>query len=141
MDIGQDYKSNEDPSVNQKIAGFVLEYFGSEEEGFIQVNDHVWRITEEDYEINLILTSKLIVFDTELCALPDKAQGEFVVELLKLNGHQTKACKFCMVKGKVHLRIIHEHDYFVYESFKSDMEEMKWQFPRFRESLGQKYFT
>ncbi|MDX2468989.1 MAG: hypothetical protein QNL04_00265 [SAR324 cluster bacterium] len=141
MDIGQDYKSNEDPSVNQKIAGFVLEFFGPEEEGYLQVNDHVWRFTEEDYEINLIITSKLIVFDAELSGLPTKLQAEFVLELLKLNGHQTKACKFCMVKGMVRLRIVYEHEYFVFEAFKSNMEEMRWQFPRFRESLGQKFFA
>ena len=140
MDIQEAYAEISTPEIDGLVAGYVHRHFGEETKGYLRVHNNVWRFQEEDFEYNLIITSKLIIFDALLFpSLPENRLG-FFQDMLDLNAHQTKQAKFCLVKDRVHLRLINEHAHYTFEEFTDNLFEFRWQVPRLRDNLGAKFF-
>ncbi len=141
MDIQGDYAENTSPEIDKRVAGFVHQHFGDTSKQYLRVHSNIWRFQEENFEYNLIITSKLVIFDSLLFPFLPEKQNEFMRELLELNAHQTKQAKFCIVKDGIHLRLINEHAHYTYEEFQDNILEYRWQLPRMRDNLGAKYFV
>lgn len=140
MDIQENYAEITTPEIDAMVAGYVHQHFGDETTGYLRVSSNVWRFQEEDFEYNLIITSKLIIFDALLFPNLPENKLELFSDLLNLNAHQTKQGKFCIVKGQVHLRLINEHAHYTFAEFKDNLSEFRWQIPRLRDTLGAKFF-
>lgn len=141
MDIEQAYQPNEDSEVEALVASFVNRVYNQKAEGYKRVAENIWLFSEPEWEFNLVITSKLIIFDGLLFTKFPEKKTSFFQELLTFNAHQSKQCKVCLVKEETHLRLIKEHAHYTYEEFTTNLDEFRWQYPQVRSRFGLRYFA
>lgn len=129
-----------DQSIALLIDEYVNKFYKQSGEEVVRVRFNIWAVREASYSFNIIVTSLLVVFDAILFDhLPDKKHALFE-ELLSLNAHRTKTSKLCLVKDRIHLRIIRGLEDFDYSEFVAHVEEYREIFPEIREKLLGTYF-
>ena len=141
MDIEQAYQPNQDSEVEALVASFVNRVYNQKADGYKRVAENIWLFREQEGEFNLVITSKLIIFDALMFSKFPEKKTAFFQELLTFNAHQSKQCKACLVKEETHLRLIKEHAHYSYEEFVTNLDEFRWQLPQVRNRFGVRYFA
>lgn len=134
------YTEPTDQNIANLINEYVTKYYTASGEETVRVRHNIWAVREATYSFNIIITSLLIVFDAILFDhLPENKLSLFE-ELLNLNAHRAKASKLCLVKDRIHLRIIRGLEDFDYSEFVAHVEEYREIFPDIREKLVEQYY-
>ncbi len=134
------YSEPTDQNIAHLIDDYVKKFYGKTGEEVIRVRHNIWAIREASYSFNIIVTSLLIVFDAILFEVLPEQKAGFFEELLSLNAHRAKTSKLCLVKDRIHLRIIRGLEDFDYSEFVAHVEEYREIFPDIREQLLNKYY-
>lgn len=134
------YSEPSDRNIAEQIDKYVKKFYSSSGEEVVRVRYNIWAIREAVYSFNVIITSLLVVFDAILFDhLPENKHALFE-DLLSLNAHRAKASKLCLVKDRIHLRIIRGLEDFDYSEFVAQVEEYREIYPDMREMLASKYY-
>ena len=134
------YSEPSDQNIAHLIDEYVRKFYSASGEEVIRVRHNIWAVREASYFFNIIVTSLLIVFDAILFDYLPEKKARFFEELLSLNAHRAKASKLCLVKERIHLRIIRGLEDFDYSEFVAHVEEYREIFPDIREKLLEKYY-
>ncbi len=129
-----------DNNIAGRIDEYVNKFYSSSGQEVVRVRHNIWAVREASYSFNVIITSLLVVFDAMMFEELPERKDAFFGDLLNLNAHRAKASKLCMVKDKIHLRIIRGLEDFDYSEFVAHVEEYREIFPEIKEKLQNKYF-
>ena len=120
-----EYDDGSEEKIERLIENYIDRYYMDSEVPIERIRHNIWTIQEEHYTFNIIVTSILVIFDAILFEdLPDEKLA-FFEELLTLNAHRAKSSKICLVKERVHLRIIRGLEDFDYSEFVSHIDEYR----------------
>ena len=134
------YSEPSDKQIAETIDQYVNKFYKPSGEEVVRVRFNIWAVREASYSFNIIITSLLIVFDAILFEqLPDK-KDTFFEDLLSVNAHRAKSSKLCLVKDRIHMRIIRGLEDFDYSEFVAHVEEFREIYPEIKEKLLSKYF-
>ena len=134
------YSEPSDQKIALTIDQYVNKFYKASGEEVVRVRFNIWAVREASYSFNIIITSLLIVFDAILFEqLPEK-KDTFFEDLLSPNAHRAKSSKLCLVKDRIHLRIIRGLEDFDYSEFVAHVEEFREIYPEIKEKLLGKYF-
>ncbi|MBU3918177.1 YbjN domain-containing protein [bacterium] len=137
--IKEAYDEQSDQKIERLIDEYIKKFYADSGEETVRVRHNIWAVKEASYTFNIIITSLLVVFDAVLFDLLPEDKNSFFEELLILNAHHAKSSKLCLVKGKIHLRIIRGLEDFDYSEFVAHVEEYREIFPVIKEQLMEKY--
>jgi hypothetical protein len=129
-----------DQNIAYLIDEYVTKFYKSSGEEVVRVRFNIWAVREASYSFNIIVTSLLVVFDAILFDHLPEQEHSFFEELLSLNAHRAKTSKLCLVKDRIHLRIVRGLEDFDYSEFVAHVEEYREIFPEIREKLLDKYY-
>jgi hypothetical protein len=129
-----------DEKIERLIDDYVTRFFTGSGREIVRIRRNIWSVQEEFYAFNIIITSMLVIFDAILFdSLPDNRQA-FFEDLLSLNAHQTKSSKLCLVKKRIHLRIIRGLEDFDYSEFVAHVNEYREIYPVIQGRLFEQYY-
>ena len=134
------YSEPPDNSIAKTIDEYVNKFYESSGQEVVRVRHNIWAVREAYYSFSIIVTSLLVVFDAIMFEDLPERKDAFFGDLLSLNAHRAKTSKLCMVKEKIHLRIIRGLEDFDYSEFVAHVEEYREIFPEIKEKLQGKYF-
>lgn len=134
------YSEPEDKNIAHLIDEYVRKFYTTSGEEFVRVRYNIWAVREALYSFNIIVTSLLAVFDAILFDHLPEEKHQFFEDLLSLNAHRAKSSKLCLVKDRIHLRIIRGLEDFDYSEFVSHIEEFREIYPEIKEKLSGQYF-
>lgn len=130
-----------DQNIAYLIDEYVNKYYKESGEEIVRVRHNIWAVREISYSFNIIITSLLIVFDVILFDHLPENKNLLFEDLLTLNAHRAKTSKLCLVKDKIHLRIVRGLEDFDYSEFVAHVEEFREIFPDINEKLMAKYYS
>ena len=134
------YDESSDTTVEALIDSYAQRFYAESHNKPSRIRHNIWTITEDRYIFNIIITSLLCIFDAILLdGLPERKQ-DFYEELLMMNAHQVKSSKLCLVKDKIHLRIIRGLEDFDYSEFVDHVNEFRQLHPSLKEKLIDTYY-
>ena len=134
------YSEDTTKEIENLIDQYSKKYFEKNPEKLIRIKRNIWAVRENYYSFSIIITSMLIIFDTNLFEELPKNKNEFFKELLALNAHHVKSSKLCLVKNSIHLRIIRGLEGLDYSEFVEHIEELNELYPEIQEFLSEKYY-
>ncbi len=130
-----------DQNISYLIDEYVKKFYEKSGEEVVRVRHNIWAVREASYTFNIIVTSLLIVFDAVLFDhLPENKLMLFE-DLLSMNAHRAKTSKLCLVKDRIHLRIVRGLEDFDYSEFAAHVDEYREIFPEIMEKLLEKYYS
>lgn len=129
-----------DEEIENLIESYVNRFFEGRGDDVVRIRRNIWTIREELYAFNIIITSLLIIFDAIMFDELPENKDAFFEELLQLNAHQAKSSKLCLVKERIHMRIIRGLEDFDYSEFADHVEEYREIFSVMQEALIDKFF-
>ncbi|MBU2514383.1 hypothetical protein KJ966_23855 [bacterium] len=129
-----------DQNLAYLIDEYVNKFYKASGEEVVRVRHNIWAVREASYSFNIIITSLLIVFDAILFDHLPEQKNMLFEDLLSLNAHRAKTSKLCLVKDRIHLRIVRGLEDFDYSEFVAQVEEYREIFPGIKEKLLEKYF-
>ncbi len=129
-----------DQNLAYLIDEYVNKFYKESGEEVVRVRHNIWAVREASYSFNIIITSLLIVFDAILFDHLPEQKNMLFEDLLSLNAHRAKTSKLCLVKDRIHLRIIRGLEDFDYSEFVAHVEEYREIFPEIKEKLMEKYY-
>ena len=124
-----------DTEVEKLIDKYIQQLYPTQKHIYDKLRNNIWTVNERDLHFNIILTSKLIVFDTLLFDELPQNCFEFYEALLIMNAHRTKSSKICLVDKTVHLRVIRGLEGLDFNEFEDHIVELRRSFPDIQESL------
>ena len=140
MDHNKAYDDNTEQQMEKQIEEYVDRFYKDSDKEVIRIKNNIWSVREERYIFNIIITSLLCIFDATLIDKLPEEKSLFFEELLRLNSHHVKSSKFCLIKNRIHLRIIRGLEDFDYSEFKDHVLEYRELYPKIKEQLTDKYF-
>lgn len=140
MNANDAYDENTNAEVEQTLGDYIGKFYSSGDVAPVQIRHNIWTMKEEGYDFNIIITSILCIFDAVLFKSLPEEKGDFFEEILRLNAHQTKSSKLCLVNDSIHLRIIRGLEDFDYSEFTDHVDEYRDLFPIIQQELKQKYY-
>ena len=138
--LSKAYGGQTDEGIENLIDTYVNRFYTSSGEEVVRIRRNIWSISEELYSFNIIITSILVIFDAVLFDSLPQNKAEFFEELLSLNAHQAKSSKLCLVKDRIHLRIIRGLEDFDYSEFEAHVNEYRDIYPEIKEKLLDQYY-
>ena len=120
---GSDDSSN--VALENTIDEYIDKFFTPTGHEVIRIRHNIWTVRETLYSFNIIITSLLIIFDAVLFESLPEDKHDFFEELLSMNAHKTRSSKLCLVKNRIHLRIIRGLEDFDYSEFAAHVEEYR----------------
>ena len=137
----EESKPEEEYPFADTINLYLGRFYMDRDQIFRRIRPNIWKIYEHGYDFDIIQTSKLVVMDALLFDETPEEPKDFFEELLALNALKTKACKLCMEKGEIRLRLIRQVTEVPFEAFEENLTEFRHLFDEFRNLLMPKYFT
>jgi len=134
------YDDQTDEEIENLIESYVNRFFEGRGDDVVRIRRNIWTIREEFYAFNIIITSLLIIFDAIMFDELPENKHAFFEELLHMNAHKAKSSKLCLVKERVHMRIIRGLEDFDYSEFAAHVEEYREIFAVMQEALIDKFF-
>ena len=134
------YSEPTDQNIAHLINEYVTRFYKASGEEVVRVRYNIWAVREASYSFNIIITSLLVVFDAILFDHLPEQKNAFFEDLLSLNAHRAKTSKLCLLKDRIHLRIIRGLEDFDYSEFVAHVEEYREIFPEIKEKLSDEYF-
>ena len=134
------YDESAGRKIEKRIDGYIERYFGGGEKKVTRIKNSIWTVEEDLYDFNIIQTTMLCVFDAILLDRLPERSCELFEELLVLNAHRVKSSKLCLIKGRIHLRIVKGLGDFGYSEFVDHVQEYREIFPRLKVELTKKYY-
>ncbi len=135
------HDGKEEGQIITTIEKHVERYYSESECEVSRIKHNIWSIKENEYVINIIVTSMLIIFDTELFNQLPKEKNLFFEELLHLNAHLVRSAKLCLVKNQIHMRMLRGLIDFGYSEFAAHIDEFRELHPEICDKLIGKYYS
>lgn len=129
-----------DEKIEKLIDDYVTKFFTDSGEEVTRIRRNIWSVSEELYIFNIIITSIFVIFDAVILDSLPENKYELFEELLSLNAHQAKSSKLCLVKNRIHLRIIRGLEDFDYSEFVAHVNEYREIFPEMQERLLDQFY-
>lgn len=139
--LAQVYQPSDNQEVLERVHSALTNLYPAEEtHNLTRIKPHVWVINQPGYNLMVIITHMLVIFDAEMFeALPEK-RLECCEELLRLNAHHVRNSKFCLLKGAVHLRILCENEKITEARISDYLREFKQQYALLETRLLKQFY-
>lgn len=130
-----------DKKTADLIAEYMTRFFEENPEGYRRIKENIFKIYETGFDYDLIITSKLVIYDLLLFDELPKQKGAFYEELLRVNGLRTKGATLCLTDEGINLRLIRGHEEYPYSAFRDNLQEFRLLAPQLRTELIPKFFS
>ncbi|MDT8448169.1 MAG: hypothetical protein RRB13_14850 [bacterium] len=138
--VTQAYKPSVEPAVIERVQAAIEAIYQEKMHRVTRIKDHIWVISQTGYNLSVIVTHLLVIFDAEMFETMAAERQPYLEELLHLNAHQVKDAKFCLLKEATHLRVLCDNTKIDEERIRNYLTEFKELYLVLETQLAERFF-